>query len=528
MTAKRQPSPQQAAVIRWITEGRGSLNLVARAGCGKSTTLMMAVQEIVARGLSGSGVAVMAFNKAIAEEFKGRLTDAGITDWKQARAGTVHSFGYAAWRRIAPAAKIDEKKVRKIIDAFAATNALDGFYGRNAGSIAKLVSLGKQTAFGFGPAITDRTAWFQLIDYHGVNDLADNDTPDQLVDAAIAVYQRSVSQDREVIDFDDMILAPLVHGVRMWQHDWVLIDEAQDTNAARRALALKMLKPRTGRLIACGDDRQAIYGFTGADSDAMELIRQELGSTVLPLTVTYRCPKAVVAEANRLVPDLIAHESAPAGTVRVLPLMNDFLEPGQEPVTRPWFLGERPAKTSAILCRNTKPLIEQAYALIRHGIGCRVEGREIGEGLIQLARRWKRVTALAALIEKLEDYAAREIAKWTAKGREDRAQAIEDKVGTVQEIARQLIGEGKTEVADLVDFVQRLFGDTKPGEEPDVLTLSTIHKSKGREWEVVYLLDRAGTLPSPWARKDWQRHQEANLEYVAITRAKRELVDLVR
>lgn len=521
--SKRIPSPQQLAVLNWVSQERGSLNLVARAGCGKSTTLLMVVQEIVARRMYGSGIAIMAFNKAIADEFKEKLIEAGVTDWKQAKAGTVHSFGYAAWRKIAPNARIDDKKVKKIIDGFAASGALDGFYQRNVGSIAKLVSLGKQTAFGFGPAITDRHAWFDLVDHHGVNDLADNDTPDNLVTAAIAVYQRSIEQDREVIDFDDMILAPLVHNVRMWQHDWVLIDEAQDTNAARRALALKMLRPRTGRLIAVGDDRQAIYGFTGADSDAMELIRKELGSKVLPLTVTYRCPKSVVAEANRLVPDLIAHDSAPEGDVRGMALTREV-----DGKVVHWFQAEKPAITSVVLCRNTKPLVEQAYTLIRNGVGCRVEGREIGDGLVALARRWKKIKTLAALIEKLEDYAEKEIAKYTAKGREDRAQAIEDKVGTVIEIAKQLINEGKTDIEDLVAFVGSLFGDTAPGEQPKVLTLSTIHKSKGREWGTVYLLDRAGTLPSPWARKDWQQRQEENLEYVAITRSKGELVDLVR
>lgn len=234
--SKRTPSPQQTAVLQWATQDRGSLNLVARAGCGKSTTLLMMVQEIVEARMEGSGIVIMAFNKAIADEFKLKLVAAGITDWKKAKAGTVHSFGYAAWRKISPNCRIDDKKVKKIVDSFG--DALNGFYRRNLGSICKLVSLGKQTAFGFGPAITDRHAWFDLVDHHGVNDLADNDTTDDLVSAAIAVYQRSIDQDRDVIDFDDMILAPLVHNCRMWQSDWVLIDEAQDTNAARRALAL--------------------------------------------------------------------------------------------------------------------------------------------------------------------------------------------------------------------------------------------------------------------------------------------------
>ena len=72
-----------------------------------------------------------------------------------------------------------------------------------------------------------------------------------------------------------------------------------------------------------------------------------------------------------------------------------------------------------------------------------------------------------------------------------------------------------------------MFGDTKDGEKARVLTLSTIHKSKGREWDRVFILGRTRYLPSPWARKEWQQLQEKNLEYVALTRAKDTLVDIV-
>ena len=47
-----------------------------------------------------------------------------------------------------------------------------------------------------------------------------------------------------------MILKPLVHDSPVDHKDWILLDEAQDANAARRAIALKCLKPDTGRLIA--------------------------------------------------------------------------------------------------------------------------------------------------------------------------------------------------------------------------------------------------------------------------------------
>ncbi len=68
-------------------------------------------------------------------------------------------------------------------------------------------------------------------------------------------------------------------------------------------------------------------------------------------------------------------------------------------------------------------------------------------------------------------------------------------------------------------FIDALFADG----EKNVVTLASYHKSKGREWDNVYLLDHAGLCPSKAARQDWQKRQEANLAYVAYTRAKQTL-----
>jgi superfamily I DNA/RNA helicase len=104
--------------------------------------------------------------------------------------------------------------------------------------------------------------------------------------------------------------------------------------------------------------------------------------------------------------------------------------------------------------------------------------------------------------------------------------AAEDKVQSLLALADVCTTEGRTQVADLVALIGTMFGDTPTGEQPKVLTLSTVHKSKGREWPRVFILRAKEFMPSRWARKDWQKLQEQNLIYVAITRAQRELVYL--
>jgi superfamily I DNA/RNA helicase len=115
------------------------------------------------------------------------------------------------------------------------------------------------------------------------------------------------------------------------------------------------------------------------------------------------------------------------------------------------------------------------------------------------------------------------VTQYLAKKQETRAQSIEDQVETLKTIIEDCNAQRKTQVSDVVAAINMIFGD----DVNNVLTLSTIHKSKGREWETVLWLDRAGTLPSFYARQEWQKVQETNLCYVAATRAKTNLVEVI-
>lgn len=515
-------SEQQQTVLDWSDTEKGSLILVARAGCGKSSTLLALVEHLVANNPSIS-IFVGAYNRAIANEFSAKLEKAGI-QWRNAQANTLHGAGFSAWKKVAPDAanNVDDKKVEKILDEFAQTDEQKARVEPYRVLILKAVSLAKQRAFGVLCQVDDRAKWFDIIDHFGLDeDLPEDADLDYAVKCCIWLYKQSLNRCRQTIDFDDMILAPLYFKARFWQYDWVMIDEAQDTNPARRALALRILKPG-GRFIAVGDPAQAIYGFTGADADSLQLIKDAVNAKELPLNVTYRCPKTVVRRAQQWVSDITAHESAPEGTQRSI-----YLTPapkGSSP--RPSVLDETFTADDAILCRNTKPLVELAYTLLRKGVACQVEGREIASGLINLINKWK-VVNLPALVNKLTEWREKEVTKWLAKGKENKAEEVSDRAETLIVLSNELISESKTTVADLISFIRGMFGDTKPGERPRCLTLATAHKSKGREWKRVYILGQSKYMPSKWARKDWQMAQEINLMYVATTRAMSEIIDVV-
>ena len=500
MTKTFTPSPQQADFLNWVANDKGSCVLEAVAGAGKTTVLIEAVK------LTGGNVAILAYNKKIADEIGAKLKERGI-DWKQARAGTVHSFGFGAYRKSYPNAKVDGHKVDNMLEAVCVNQ--NAWAARYSPGIAQLVSLAKQRALGVVGSISDVKLWHDIINHFDLfSDDKDADAPlDTIISFAQSVLRASNDQT-DIVDFDDMVYLPVLLKVRFWKFSWIFVDEAQDTNPARRALVRALLAPG-GRVVAVGDRAQAIYGFTGADADSLDLIASDFNATRLPLTTTYRCPKAIVEFAQQWVNHIQAHESAPEGIVTGIEF-DDFFDRNNLDAS------------SVVLCRLNKPLVSLAFSLIRRGIACKVEGRDIGNGLIKLATKWKAAVTLHGLETRLQKWREAQITRALAQKKETIAQSIADQVDTLQVVIDDCRERRQDSIDAVVDRIRGIFEDNISG----MLTLSSIHKSKGREWPTVYWLDRDGTCPSKYARQKWQQEQERNLCYVAATRAMASLVEV--
>lgn len=494
------PSPNQAAIFAWTRDAAGSAIIEAVAGSGKTTTLIQMLP--MTTGL----VAFMAFNKKIVEEIEFKVAKLDSSVGERVKVSTVHAAGWSSYRKAYRRVKLDAKKSGILFDRMGA-NPLHFEFA------TKAVSLAKQGGLGIFCKIDDRSAWQAMVDHFDLENIlpGDGSVPtEQAIDTAIALLRISNENADSLSDFDDMIYIPVLKGLRVDQYDWVFLDEAQDTNATRLALAKMMLRAG-GRLVAVGDPAQAIYGFAGADSESLARIQREFNAITLPLTVSYRCPASVVAEAQQWVSHIIAHESAPAGSVTTLE-SDTFWKDYAAGLTVEDF----------ILCRNNAPLVSAAYRLLSMGVACIIEGRDIGQGLIKLATKWKKIRTIVKLRERLESYRDTETAKALARGNESRAESIADQVGCLIVIMGTLPDD--EQVAVLRDRINSMFGDCEPGQRPRCVTLSSIHKSKGRERKRVFWYGRNKYNPSPYARQDWQMEQERNLCYVAATRAMDSLV----
>ena len=564
-----QWSGYQRAIYDAFEHGGESLLIEAVAGSGK-TTVLIELANIMQRAFPAQRAVYVAFNKSIADELGRRISASNV------RAMTLHSAGWAAWRRAGGLEwepKVDSHKVSGIMREVLtyeenkrfgdSTRKLVG-YAKGIGLVpnGRLPMSFTQDVVGLVP--DNDTTWESLMDHYSL-DQAECSIP--LVRKVLA---RSIELARETCDFDDMLYMPVIAGVEFDRYDVVLVDEAQDVSGIQMEMISRMAgydEPATtknrGRVIAVGDRAQSIYGFRGAGTESMDILERRFQMRALPLSVSYRCPVAVVQHARQWVPQIEWREGAEDGYVGLegtdwaiqceIALGTPFIEaPGShvghnpicsncgapaeynakddlectgcggckdEGITK--WKGIRDFQPGdAILCRLTRPAVAAAFQLIRSRVACHVLGRDIGKGLVDLARRSKQ-DRVAGMLEWLEGYQVKEGERLRRKQKYAQAGLMDDRCETLRVFCAELAGDAT--VAELVRQVEGLFTDGN-GEMAQMVVLSTIHKFKGMERDRVFILDARLYMPCPWARgSGWEMQGERNLMYVAATRAKREL-----
>jgi DNA helicase-2/ATP-dependent DNA helicase PcrA len=468
----------QAAVYANVASGCGNTVVCARAGSGKTTTIMGALSSVPA----GLTVALFAFNKGIATELASRAP-------KGVEVKTLHAHGFSACRRSFPGVKVNENKTREIcVDLFGEApspgSPEDPIRSRYP-SICDLVSKAKDTLVGRD----DLEGLDALIDAFDLDAPTEDADRKAFVAAAMRVLVRS-SEVTTCVDFGDMCWLPVVLSLRVWAFDRVFVDETQDLSPSQIELLLMCVR-RGGRICAVGDDRQAIYGFRGADVDTMSKLIARLDATTLPLSITYRCCRAVTALAASEVPDFTPAETAPQGCVRIS---------GSE------FMLSNAKAGDMIISRANAPLIGYCLKLLAGGTRASIKGRDVAEGIIKLVES-RRAKSVPMLIERMQAWHKKEcvrLAKRTLP-----SDSADDRLACVLALT-----ENSKSVSDIIARVRALFADDGKGDASRV-NLGTTHKLKGLE------ADRVWMLEDTYRRS--RGGEEANCWYVAVTRAKNAL-----
>lgn len=250
-----------------------------------------------------------------------------------------------------------------------------------------------------------------------------------------------------------------------------------------------------------------IYAFRGSLSNSMQTIRETFGSQSLPLSICYRCPKLVVAEAKKIVPHIEPHEDQIEGEVRSIDKYG------------PSTFGRK----DIILCRNMMPLVSLSHALMEAKVPCKVMGRDFAHNLLTLIDKMKAGEDVDLLEKRLGEFKAKELAKLSEDPdlNGSRIQALEDKISTLMSFVTNCPEGPSRTVTYIKADITKTFRLNDKGNS-DILCLSTGHKAKGGEWNTVYFLDRH-RIPSKYAKTKEALQQEYNLEYVMLTRAKKRL-----
>lgn len=472
------PTPEQALIIDAAGHTGDNILINALAGTGKTSTL-----ELIHGVLTKAPILYLAFNKRVVEEMEKRLEARLSTNPRLPAMAirTFNSLGHRIWAKAnAKNLKVDPKKINNIFKSLVsqAPKDVQSTFWEVYWDVVHAVRLGK--ALGYIPEgkYTHVRALLSRTDFHRSLEERPDALTAALIDAVLAESIRLAYTG--LIDFDDQVYMPGVFGGTFPRFPIVAVDEVQDLSPVNHAMLDKLVKSGT-RLFAVGDRWQSIYEFRGAKAGSMEEAQTKYSMTSLDLSVSFRCPQAIVEAARWRVPNF--KWSKPGGTYDILPRLE----------------GTDIPEHSTILCRNNSPLFRMAFNLLSRGRSVSVAGSDIGPKLIGHMRKLgpeelSRSSTLSAINDWEHEKLSRE------------SSSASDMAACMRVFANQASSLGLA-----ISYAEHLFKQTGS------IKLMTGHKAKGLEWDTVYHLD-------PHLCKNTE--QDKNLRYVIGTRSREFLYEI--
>ncbi|GEM45485.1 UvrD-helicase domain-containing protein [Deinococcus cellulosilyticus] len=496
-----RPSPEQERILSWVRSGMGHGVVRATAGSGKTTTL-----EMIARVLPPDlEIQYCAFSKAIVEELTGRLPD-------HVKVATLHSLGYQVIKTFYPQAtqhRPDSQKYRTLLTrSMQEKEGVPVFFTREDTYQATeyLVGLQRVVRMTFTPPedpMQVRRAGARF-------DLREPDSEEVTkwclwrLPLLLKEGIRKV-EGRGWVDFEDMLYVPVATKLDYRRVDFLLVDEAQDLSPLQLRFALGLIH-EGGRSIFVGDDRQAIYGFAGADSHSLKHVQQILKATVLPLNTSYRCPQLHVKLARHFSPQMRAQPGAKMGTVKH--------------VTEPYFL-RSVAEGDLVLCRYNAPLASMYHELIQMGKRPRLRKGDFTDQLLRMLDQLFADTAFHPenIRQKGDAFRVQEerrlrMARLDPKVTLKKTLELRDRIDSVMHLAITAFEQGHHSLAAARTYLQSMVSVDR-----NFITLSTVHSAKGLEANRVFLL-HPEKMTAAYALTPEALKGEQCVQFVALTRSK--------
>ena len=297
----------------------------------------------------------------------------------------------------------------------------------------------------------------------------------------------------------------------------LVIDEAQDMDADEYALVRAMMRNNEAmRVIAVGDDDQNIYHFRGSDSRYMQSFVDEMEAVKYEMTENFRSAKPIVDFANCFAQRISNRmKTSPntavpkgKGIVAITQCRSLNLEVPVVNTIEATYQGER----ACVLARTNYDASQALGLLNKSGIPAKLIQSTDGFRFGNLAE----VRFFLKAIDKGLQSPVISEERWeNAKSKTLDLYGRSACIDYIREFFEAFESTNRTKYrSDLADFVfESSLEDFCTGGQSTIL-ISTIHKSKGREFDTVYLY-----VEGDYAKND----DELRTLYVGMTRAKRNL-----
>ena len=478
------PTPEQQLIYDAAVQTKDNLIVQALAGAAKTSTIVG-----IAERVRGYPLLAVCFNKRIADEMTERLP-------QHCAARTLNSIGHSAWGQHTGKRLVVEKgKMGDILKSLDLSSAEKDAAMESFSDVVQLASRAK--LFGYVPEGRYDEA-LHMISREELQDvLAEIEYEPIAWSLLDQMLMKSITMAYNgVIDYDDQLYMTTLFGAQLPRFRLTLIDEAQDLSPLNHQMIAHLVGDR--RIIAVGDAYQSIYGFRGAVSDGMSVLRRRFQMKEFKLSISFRCPKEIILKARSRAPYMQWAEDAIDGEVR------ELLRDDRGPVT--WGPNLLP-RSCAVICRNNAPIFSLGLKLIRAGRSVTIRGMDISKRLIKILNEFgDHGMPRDELLDHLNRWRVSKIAEGKLS-----EETVEDRYACLKVFAET--GEN---LGGAIAHAERLFASAGPIE------LLSGHKSKGLEWDHVFHLD-PWRVPSKFAKGTEELEQEANLEYVITTRAKKSL-----
>ncbi len=466
---------------RAATTNKGPLLIVAGPGTGKTLTIVRRIAWLISQGANPRSILSVTFTNRAAREMQERAQALLGSAASEIFIGTLHSLGLTILRELSAT-------------HFTVYNRED--------QIELLKPISKKAGTDIQDLIEKISRIKNLVD-----------PLDEDIRGPFEDYE-ALLKNNHAVDFDDLILASVTILERytssafLSKFSHIMVDEFQDINPSQYRM-IRLLSQKSESICAIGDADQAIYGFRGANADCFLSFDSDFNnSKTIILTENYRSSATVLSASNSVIrrnhkriEKTIIPMRDKGSSISVFSLPDDRTEgelivqeieeriggTSHYQMSQPGRDRERPSESFcfsdfAVIYRTNAQAraIEEAFS--SSGIPYQVIGRK-------RSIQSKALDETVAYLRSLIDPGALVL---------DRSMTFEAKLLTS---------------ADFFD------------PRANAVALTTMHAAKGLEFKVVFIAGvENGLLPFTITKKKVDIEEERRLFYVAMTRAKDELI----